>query len=161
MAALKWTVSTSRRERAPSCAERCAGWKSGVGVGKLCRPMQTRSEPALLRRREDVGMARLERTRALHERRAKFRTEGHGHIVAAVVIAGIIVILGAFSLRADNELLQYRIPIVHGPNQVAQARSGCRNMNATHALSCRSAKIASRISLLDIALKASRFPASG
>ena len=74
----------------------------------------------------------------MHEWRAKFRVERNGHVVAAVAIAiaiaGIIVILGAFSLRADNELLQYRIFIVHGPDQFAQARAARRNMNATHAL---------------------------
>ena len=66
----------------------------------------------------------------MHERRAK----GHGHVVAAVAvaIAGIIVILGALNLRADDEPLQNRIFVVHGPDQVAQAHGGSRNMNATH-----------------------------
>ena len=72
----------------------------------------------------------------MHERRAKFRAEGHGHVVAAVAVAnaGITVILGALSLRADDEPLQDRIFVVHGPDQVVQARGGSRNMNATHPL---------------------------
>jgi len=52
----------------------------------------------------------------------------------AVAIAGIIVILGAFGLRADDGPLQDRVFVGHGSDQVAQARGGSRNMNATHLL---------------------------
>ena len=42
--------------------------------------------------------------------------------------------LEASSLRANEEPLQNRIFVVHGPDQVVQARGGRRNMNGTRPL---------------------------
>ena len=91
MAALKWTVSNSRCESAPTYTVRCAGWKSGEEIGWFCRPIQTRPEPAPLRRPEDVGMTALERMRRrISGARNSARRAGHVAAVA-VAITGIIV----------------------------------------------------------------------